>query len=197
MQGSFASCSTRTRLVWTTCCSNCAISMGIGPWTMLPWRETCITVAKTLCEMAGRACALRVFLFVLPAAASQGTRSVSGVNCLATATRSVSGVNCLCIRCKLTVYCIRCKLSSYCSRTCQKAHWKAHKKVCKQAPEQAHGTDAASADVANDACAADGGARAAATLAENYSSSLASSRRAQKRAELERLLISSSPRSLT
>ena len=95
MQGSFASCSTRTRLVWTTCCSNCAISMGIGPWTMLPWRETCITVAKTLCEMAGRACALRVFLFVLPAAASQGTRSVSGVNCLATATRSVSGVNCL------------------------------------------------------------------------------------------------------
>ena len=87
--------------------------------------------------------------------------------------------------------CDRCKLSSYCSRTCQKAHWKAHKKVCKQRPKQPHATDAAGADAATDACAADGGARAAAALAEDYSSSLASSRRARKRAELKRLLKSS------
>ncbi len=87
--------------------------------------------------------------------------------------------------------CVRCKLSSYCSRTCQKAHWKAHKKVCKQPPEQTLGTDAAGDYAAADACGADGGARAAAALAENYSSSLASARRAQKRAELERLIKSS------
>ena len=45
--------------------------------------------------------------------------------------------------------CVRCKLSSYCSRTCQKAHWKAHKKVCKQPPEQTLGTDAAGDDAAS------------------------------------------------
>jgi hypothetical protein len=27
-------------------------------------------------------------------------------------------------------YCGRCRGVGYCSTTCQKAHWKAHKKVC-------------------------------------------------------------------
>jgi len=67
--------------------------------------------------------------------------------------------------------CAKCKLASYCSVECQKAHWKTHKKVCKK-QEDCNMQDSGSP----------------AELAEKYATSMESKRRAQKRAELDRLL---------